>query len=426
MTPSTMFPQATSLLNQPLHPGPRPLPLHMALQTLTWMSSLAALSGLKSGSLPWRPELRKAAGALQKSLENAEPAAFATAVDAEAKRRLMAFSKGVLRYGQLPRQARPAEPPVFWSEGTTRVLDYGRGAGKSADGDIPILLVPSLINRGYILDLTEKRSLARYLAGEGFRPFLVDWGAPGEDEREFGLTDYICRRLEPALDEICQVTGRAPVVVGYCMGGLLTLALAVRKPEQVAALVLLATPWDFHAGPAGKIRMLKATAPVLLALIDQLGELPVDVMQAMFTSLDPYSTANKFRRFAELDEKSAKVRHFLALEDWLNDGVPLVGPVARECLMDWYVDNAPAKGAWKIGGETVLPRDVQAPSLVVIPQQDHIVPPGSAIFLAEAIPGATAKILAAGHIGMATGGKARTMLYIPLVQWLDQTLTKIN
>ena len=320
MTP----PLSTAETSDPSHPGPRPLPLHVALQTMTWLSSLAALGGLRSGLLPWRADLRSAADALQRSLADADARVFAAAVDAEARRRLNGFAEGVRRYRCHPRAPRLAEPPALWRRGSTRLLDYG-GRGRA------LLVVPSLINRGYILDLTEKRSLMRHLAEAGWRPLLVDWGDPGPAERRFSLTDYVCGRLEPALDEIVAATGETPAVVGYCMGGLLALALAVRRPALVAALVLLATPWDFHDAAPGTTPLIRAAGPRLTPMIDHLGELPVDVIQAMFSSLDPYLTADKFRRFAALSADSEKAREFVALEDWLNDGVPLVGSVAREC-----------------------------------------------------------------------------------------------
>ena len=314
-TPVLSKAPAPSKASNPMAQWPRPLPLHLSLQTMTWLSSLAALSGLKNGSLPWRPGLKKAAEKLQKSLEKADPdlPALVAAVDAEACRRLRTFTDGVTRYRDHPRPRRRALPE-FWRQGSTRVLNYGIHDGPGLPG-APVLVVPSLINRGTILDLTEKRSLMRHLAAEGFWPFLVEWGAPGEDERNFDLSDYICGRLELALDEICRTAGQAPAVVGYCMGGNLALALTVRKPVQVGALALLATPWDFHAGPAGTVKMLKVMAPGLTAMIGQLGELPVDVLQAMFTTLDPYLTTLKFQRFATLETGSEKARQFVALED---------------------------------------------------------------------------------------------------------------
>ncbi len=206
------------------------------------------------------------------------------------------------------------------------------------------------------------------------------------------------------------------------MGGLLALALAQRRPDRVAALALMGTPWDFHAGQGGKIRLLGAMAPQLALMMEHFGVLPVDVLQAMFTSLDPYLTPRKFQRFAARDGRSQKARHFVALEDWLNDGVPLAGPVARECLIGWYVENSPARGAWRIAGRPVIPADVQAPSLVMIPGRDHIVPPASAAPLADALPRAERRGLAAGHIGMVASGRAATILYRPLARWLTAAM----
>jgi polyhydroxyalkanoate synthase len=400
--------------------GPRPLPLHLALQTLLWLSSRAALPSLSNGSLTWRPEVATAAQALTNDLAGVDPEAFARALDAEALRRTGAFADGVVRYRRFPRPERPPEPPVVWRQGTTRVLDYTTVGHRRhrAGGGRPVLVVPSLINRAYILDLSSKRSLMRHLAAAGFRPYLVDWGAPGEAEMDLTLTDYIAGRLAGALDSVVGASGRPAAVIGYCMGGLLALALAARRPDDVDALALLATPWNFHAAHAAQRRVLQAMAPTLSGMIDALGFLPVDVLQAMFTSLSPYQTATKFRRFAALADDGEPARHFVELEDWLNDGVPLVGRVARECLFGWYVDNTPGRGLWTVAGRPVSPGEIAVPALVVIPEKDHIVPPGSAAALARALPHPTSWRLAAGHIGMAAGTQAKSQLFDPLAAWL--------
>ena len=398
--------------------GPRPLPLHVAIQVMTWMSSRAALPSLKSGSRPWRPELETRVRELAAALDEVEPEAFARAVDGQARRRLAEFARGVGAYHRHPWARAACEPICLWSEGSARLLDYG---DKDADGGAPVLVVPSLINRAYILDLAEGRSLLRFLAGAGFRPLLVDWGAPDARERCFSLGDYIAGPLERALAVARRLQGGAVDVIGYCMGGLLAVALAGRRPKDVRSLVTLAAPWDFHAAGMAKASLLRTAAPHLRDIVRVLGALPVDLIQALFASLDPYATAEKFRRFARLDPAHQRARLFVVLEDWLNDGVPLAGPAAIECLIGWYVENQPALGTWRVAGEAVIAGDVRARTLVVVPERDRIVPPASAQALAAAIPGAQCRVVRAGHIGMVAGASAASVLYRPLADWLGRT-----
>ncbi|MDP6805711.1 MAG: alpha/beta fold hydrolase [Rhodospirillales bacterium] len=397
--------------------GPRPLPLHVAIQVMTWMSSRAALPSLRSGLRLWSPELDARVGELAAALAEVEPEKFACAVDDLARRRMADFARGVGAYHRHPAARAVCEPNCLWSEGSTRLLDYG----DQGDGGAPILVVPSLINRAYILDLAAGRSLLRFLAGAGFRPLLVDWGAPDDRERAFSLDDYIAGRLENALAVVRRLRGGPVDVVGYCMGGLLAVALAARRPKDVRSLVTLAAPWDFHAAGMAKTTLLRTAAPHLRDIVRVLGVLPVDLIQALFASLDPYATAEKFRRFARLDPTHERARQFVVLEDWLNDGVPLAGPAAIECLIGWYVENQPAMGTWRVAGEPVVAGDVRAPTLVVVPERDRIVPPASAQALAAAIPGAQHRVVAAGHIGMVAGSSAASVLYKPLVDWFSRT-----
>jgi polyhydroxyalkanoate synthase len=405
---------------QPAKPrlGPRPLPLHLAAASLAWANSLAALPLLKSGSLAWRPELKAAAQSLAGELAAAKPDDIAGAVAAEAARRLAAFLDGLTAYRRHAYRRPESDAPVIWREGTTQLLDYAANDLKSGGEGLPLLVIPSLINRAYILDLEPERSFLRFLAGEGFRPYLVDWAEPGEGERGFSLHDYISGRLSRALDVVTRHASAKPVAIGYCMGGLLALGLAQRRQGDLAGLALLATPWDFHAERIEQARLIGAMTPQFEPLLGLLGELPVDVIQALFAALDPSLALRKFLSFAALDPASAKARQFVALEDWLNDGVPLAAPVAREALGSWYGENATMLGRWKLGGRPVRPAAIALPTIAVIPDQDRIVPPASALALAKAIPTCEVLRTATGHIGMMAGAKALGEVWQPLASWL--------
>jgi polyhydroxyalkanoate synthase len=280
-----------------------------------------------------------------------------------------------------------------------------------------VILIPSLVNRAHILDLNAKRSLLRYLADAGLDTYLVDWDAPGTAEMTFSMDDYVDRLIR-IRDAVQKRSGAKPTLVGYCMGGNLALALAHRAPYKIEKLALLATPWDFHAVAATSKMLLKSSLPILKPLIASMGVLPVDVMQAMFLSLDPGGTLKKFRAFGTSPQNTVHAENFIALEDWLNDGVPLVANVAIECLEDWYAENKPMHGKWRSGGQVVNPRLIDVPTLVTIPEKDTIVPPASASPLIDLLPRAEVLRLNAGHIGMIAGSKAKTLLYKPLADWI--------
>lgn len=404
--------------------GPRPLPVHLAAAATFWNSSRAALPLLRNGSLPWKGELGASAAALRDRLADVAPESFEAAVARELQRRALAFAEGVLRYRRHPYRRDLADPPALWRGGSARLLDYGAAseAAPSAAAGPPVFFVPSLVNRAYILDLAPRRSLLRWLAARGLRPLLLDWGRPDAEERGFALTDYILRRLEPALDAAVAACGRRPVLVGYCMGGNLALAPALRRPDGIAGVVFMATPWDFHAGPGCPGKLAQASLAALMPALQALGELPVDALQALFAGLDPQLVPRKFVAFAGLDQNGPAAEAFVALEDWLNDGVPLAAPVARECLGAWYGENSPQRGLWRVDGRAMRPADLAVPSLHLIPERDRIVPPDSALALATACPGAAIARPHAGHIGMVASAGAPARVWTPLSAWLAERL----
>jgi polyhydroxyalkanoate synthase len=373
-----------------------------------------ALPFLRANSLPLARSLRDRGAALAADLAASPADDLARAVDREMRRRLDRFLTGIERYRRHPYRRDLDDPPVAWREGRTRLLDHGG----PADGPV-VLFVPSLVNRGYILDLSARKSLVRDLAARGLRVFLLDWGAPGPMERGFTLTDVIDGRLVRALAAVSRAAGgRRITIAGYCMGGLLALAAATARPDLVERFVALATPWDFHADdPAGAAR-IAALLPGFEPILRLLGELPVDGIQSLFATLDPLLALKKFSRFARLDPDGAEAEEFVALEDWLNDGVTLPAAVARECLEGWYGANTPGRGEWRVGGHRIDPAALSLPALVVVPARDRIVPPASARALGERIPGAEIRTPPLGHIGMIVSGAAREKVWDPLADWL--------
>jgi polyhydroxyalkanoate synthase subunit PhaC len=397
--------------------APRPLPAHLLSAILLWLSSRAALMSWRGGSPLSNAPAENPLQALAKELEKLGVDRVAVALDRELLRRAQDFAVGLDAYRRHPFRRAAPRTPVAWLEGNVRLLDYGSARKAPA-----VLVVPSLINRYYVLDLLPEQSFLRHLAASGLRPFVVDWGEPGAAEHDFTLSDYIAGPLDRVLTKARDLTRGPVTIIGYCMGGLLALALALRRPADTAALALLATPWDFHAERPERARLLGELGAFLPRFLAAGEPFPLSIIQFLFLMLDPFLAERKFIRFAALDPKGPAARSFVALEDWINDGVPLAHNVAVECLQSWYGDNAPARGSWEIAGQQMRAEDLAAPTLVVLPRRDRIVPPRSAAPLAIAIPQAEVLRPAFGHIGMTASAEAPATVWRPITDWLRARL----
>jgi polyhydroxyalkanoate synthase len=411
--------------------SPRPFALHLMLATAALMSSK---SGLPHWSIDWpnskadpnrRPDAKNPLAPdlledLAAQLAKFDAAAVARAVDGAMIAAAGQFAAGIEAYRRHPYNRAAEDTRVVWRAGGTALIDHGIAAGSEAEemAGVPVLFVPSLVNRGWVLDLVPGQGMLSWLAGRGIHPYRVEWGAPGNDERTFDIARYIELRLEPALAEVTRRSGRPPILAGYCMGGLLALAAAVRRPDAIGGLVLLATPWDFHAENASRSVSIGTFYRAARPLLDVLGEFPIDAIQSLFATHDPIVALRKFRRFASLDAASAEARNFVALEDWLNDGVALTLPVADEAMLGWYEANLPGQGKWSVGGTPIDPAVLNVPSLVVVPSGDRLVPPQSAAAILPRLRHPTRLDIPLGHIGMVVGRSAERALWAPLADWI--------
>jgi polyhydroxyalkanoate synthase len=96
----------------------------------------------------------------------------------------------------------------------------------------------------------------------------------------------------------------------------------------------------------------------------------------------------------------------------------LSGTTARACLAEWYRDNLPMRGEWRVAGLAISPESIQVPAFVAVPRRDHIVPPESALALARLLPKVTLVEPDSGHVGMTAGRSATRVLWEPLRDWL--------
>jgi polyhydroxyalkanoate synthase len=282
-----------------------------------------------------------------------------------------------------------------------KLRDYG-GAGPT------VLFVPSLINPPDVLDLSPETSLLRWLSARGHRVLMLDWGWDIEARRDLSVAGHVEQILLPFVQQL----EAPPVLVGYCLGGTMTLAAAALA--EVKGVTLIATPWRFAGFGVAARKMLDGMWTSAQPTVGSLGLLPMEVLQSAFWSLDPERTVRKFEDFAHVDPQGVQGRAFVTLEDWANDGPPITRAAAREMFEDFFREDLPSSGRWIVGGKAIEPQRLPCPILNIVSTGDRIVPHATATTAGERID------VDQGHVGMIIGSRARETLWEPLEAWLSR------
>ncbi|HNP86569.1 MAG: alpha/beta fold hydrolase [Chloroflexi bacterium SZAS-1] len=316
-----------------------------------------------------------------------------------------------------PQQVAQTPADEVYTEGKVRLLRY-RAAEHPAP--VPVLIVPSLMNRYYLLDLVPGRSLTEYLVGRGLDVFLLDWGIPGPEDRATTFDQYITGALRRATQRVRSITGQERIsLLGYSMGGTFTAIFAALYGRYVANLVQLAAPIDFHDDGILSQWTRKERFNVDL-VVDTLGAMPAALMQASFRMLKPtHQIAQQIALADQFGDMDA-VQDFLALQFWLDDNIPFLGEAYRTYIKDCYQENYLVQGKLVVGGRRVDLSQIDAPLLTVVATRDVISPPASATVLNDLVASPDRSILelTGGHTSIVAGHEAATQLWPQIADWL--------
>ncbi len=286
---------------------------------------------------------------------------------------------------------------------------------------IPILVVYSLINRHYILDLFPKVSVIRSLLEQGFDVYATDWTTPDSSIKNMTLEDHIEHCVGESVNKVLEVSDQKKIsLFGYCWGGIFALGYAAIHPETVKNLILHATPVDLEKTETVIENITKHID--VDNLVDALGNVPGSLINMAFILRNPVDASLKYWTFFSKLRSPDEIMQFFAIEMWLYDSRPIIGEIYREIINKIYKKNLLIKNELTVGSKKVDLNNLTMPVLNIVGLNDDLVPPESSRHIMCDIPSNDKQLIEfpTGHVGLCISKKAHQKLWPEVGKWLGK------
>ncbi|MBL8342984.1 MAG: polyhydroxyalkanoic acid synthase [Rubrivivax sp.] len=240
----------------------------------------------------------------------------------------------------------------------------------------PVLIVPAWIMKYYILDLSPRNSLVKFLVDQGHTVFMVSWKNPDERDRDLGMDDYVQHGLRAALDAVSTICPKRKVhAVGYCIGGTLlaigAAALAREKDPRIASMTMFAAQVDFSEPGELAFFINPSQLALLEATMHKKGVLESRQMGGAFVLM----RAQDLLWQPIVDNYlKGKRQPMIDLMAWNADGTRMPWRMHSEYLFRLYLDNELAGNRFAVNGERIRLSDIRVPMFVVGTEADHVAP----------------------------------------------------
>lgn len=348
-------------------------------------------------------------------------AALASRVQKEVERAIQRNIKGLdyVFASSTPVGLTPKD--VILTRGTLNLYHYRPVAEEIYR--VPVLIVMATTNKGYIVDLAPGQSLVEFLLKQGYDVYMMDWNAPGADECRLRLEDYTLDFIPECIKRVQERSGvREVSIVGYCMGGVLSVIYtALHKGGPAKNLVCFTTPIDWKQMPLFQAWSDQRYFDVD-QLVDSVGNVPADFILSAFDMLRPAGRIAGQVRVWDNMWNDEFVKSYRMFDRWGGETLPLAGEYFRQTTKELLWANKLAKDELVVGGDRVALGNIVLPMLHVVAEHDHIVPYAAAKPLIAGVGAADKEevMLKGGHVSVVAGPNAVKRLWPKLDAWLGE------
>jgi polyhydroxyalkanoate synthase len=239
----------------------------------------------------------------------------------------------------------------------------------------PLLYVPPLVNRYYMIDLVPRQSFVKWLVDEGRTVFVISWVNPGAEHKDMSVGDYVLTGVVEAIEQVRKAAGAAPDLFSFCLGG---------------TLVAIALGWLEAQGRGREVN----SATMIGALVDfsDMRDWSAFVHEAHLAALEDHLEKRGFvdslelqRLFAAMRANdliwSSVVNHYLLdrpappsdLLYWFEDGARIPAAFLKSYNREILLKNQLKEGAdFKIGAVAIDVSAIRTPMLVIALKDDHV------------------------------------------------------
>jgi polyhydroxyalkanoate synthase len=319
---------------------------------------------------------------------------------------------------------------TVWALNKAKLYRYRPTRPAEERHPIPLLLVYALINKPFIFDLCPGRSFIEYMVDQGFDMYLLDWGAPGPEDRTTSFDDYVTKYLYRAVRKLVRISGSEEIsVLGYCLGATIAVVYAGLYPQNpIRNLILLTAPIDFSQQPEGSMAMWLTKGRLDVdRLVDTAENVPGELIRFWAKMLKPAENfvgayVSLFKRVDDQGPSSQAVHGWKAINRWVEDVIPFAGEAFRQFVNEYVRGNELIKGRHFVDGQLVDLSNIRASLLNVVAQYDHLVSQAQAESIMDQISSEDKelRVIPSSHVGIMASRGARYKLWPEVVEWLSE------